>query len=67
MRGPVREEKEAYSVPMLPGLCFCPSLLSQTVLRTNAHSLGRGVAWITHPSPGEAWPGPMQLGGGGLH
>lgn len=34
MRGPVREEKEAYTVPMLPGLCFCPSLLSQTVPHT---------------------------------
>lgn len=35
MRGPVREEKEAYRVPVPPGLCFCPLLLSQALLHTN--------------------------------
>lgn len=55
MRGPVREEKEAYSVPVLPGLCFFPSLLSQTVLHTKCSCLGLCVPWITLLSPEEAW------------
>jgi hypothetical protein len=64
MRGPVREEKEAYSVPGLPGLCFCPSLLSQTVLHTKCPCLGCCVAWITLLSPEEAQPGFTELGVG---
>lgn len=59
MRGPVREEKEAYSVPVIPGLCFCPFLLAQAVSYIrNSHSLGCCILWITVP----AWPGLGQLG-----
>ena len=50
-RGPVREEKEAYSVPVIPGLCFCPFLLAQAVSYTrNSHSLGCCILWTTCPS-----------------
>lgn len=51
MRGPVREEKEAYSVPVIPGLSVCPFLLSQAVSYTrNTHSLGCCILWISLPS-----------------
>lgn len=51
MRGPVREEKEAYSIPVIPGLCFCLFLLSQAVsYKQNTHSLGCCLLWSTHPS-----------------
>lgn len=69
MRGLVREEKEAYSIPVILGLCFCPFLLSQAVSYTrNTHSLGCYILWITHPSlawaraVGDEEPAPGQEG-----
>lgn len=67
MRGPVREEKEAYSVPEPPGLCFRPFLLLLSACPTHEIPIAWAVALSGLPTPALREPRLRQLGLRSLH